>query len=95
MSQRIRALRGQAYNQISPEDLQRLQLMATGQTSNLTPEDTGGSIEDYLNGPSMASVLLKQAKGEYIRDLAEQARASGTEGSVTPMIASVLQLDRQ
>lgn len=95
MSQRIRALRGQANNQISPEVLRQLQFMATGQTSNLSPEDAGGSIDDYLNGPSMASVLLRQAKGEYLKDLAQKARESGTEGGVSPMIASVLQLDRQ
>jgi hypothetical protein len=69
--------------------------MATGQQSNLSAEDVGGPIDDYLNGPSMASVLMKQAKGEYMRDLIQKARESGTEGGVSPMIASVLQLDRQ
>lgn len=95
MSSRIRALRGQSPNQLSPEQLQQLQFMATGQMSNLSPEDTGGPIDDYLNGPSMASVLLRQAKGEYLKDLAQKARENGTEGGVSPMIASVLQLDRQ
>lgn len=95
MSGRIRALAGQQQHQLSPEELQRLRFMATGQQSNLSAEDVGGSIEDYLNGPSMASVLMKQAKGEYMRDLIQKARENGTEGSVSPMIASVLQLDRQ
>lgn len=69
-----------------------LAFLATGQTSNLTDEDTGGSIDDYLNGPSMASILLKQAKGQYLRD---QMQAAGDENpGMAPMIASIMQLDR-
>jgi hypothetical protein len=92
MSARIRALRGQQPSPLTPEQIAYL---STGQMSNLSPEDTGGSIDDYLNGPSMASVLLKQAKGEYFQDLIQQARKAGTEGMTAPMIASILQLDRQ
>jgi hypothetical protein len=80
---------------LTPEEIEQLRFMATGQRSNLTDQDTGGSIEDYLNGPSMASVLLQSARGEYLRDIAQKARQSGTEGSVGPMIASMIQLDRQ
>ena len=95
MSSRIRALRGQSHNQLTPEQLQQLHFMATGQP--LTPDQGQGvaSIDEYLTGPSMASILLKQAKGEYARDLIQQAREAGTEGSVGPMMASILQLDRQ
>lgn len=94
MSSRIRALRGQANSQLSPDQLAQLQFMATGQ--QIVPgQDSGvAPLDEFLDGPSMASVLLKQAKGEYMRDLMEKARASGTEGSMSPMIASVLQLDR-
>jgi len=94
VSSRIRSLRSQAPRQLTPEEIEQLRFMATGQRSNLSEEDTGGSIEDYLNGPSMASVLLRQAKGDYLRNVAEQADANGTMGA-RPMIASILQLDRQ
>ena len=51
-------------------------------------------FEDYLSGPSMASVMLKQAKGQYLRDMASQAREDGMEDAMAPMIASIIQLDR-
>ena len=94
MSSRIRALRGRSGSQLSPEQLAQLQHMATGQP--ITPgQDTGiAPLDEFLDGPSMASVLLKQAKGEYLRNIMQQARDSDTEGTVSPMIASVLQLDR-
>lgn len=74
--------------------LKQLLFMATGQTSNITPEDMGGSPEDYLTGPSMASVMLKSAKGEFLRDMLQQGRKED-DASVAPMIASIIQLDRQ
>lgn len=69
-----------------------LAFLATGQTNNLTDEDTGGSIDDYLNGPSMASILLKQAKGQYLREQMQQD--NGETPGMAPMIASIMQLDR-
>lgn len=92
MSSRIRALRAMrdAQPQLSEQDRKMLAFLATGQNSNLTDEDTGGSMDDYLNGPSMASILLKQAKGELLR---EQMKEDGSN-AMTPMIASILQLDR-
>jgi hypothetical protein len=69
--------------------------MATGQ--QLTPGQGPAiaPLDQFLDRQSMASVLLKQAKGEFMRDLAQKAVENGTEGGVTPMIASILQLDRQ
>lgn len=93
MSNRIRALRYLSHSP-SPEVLKQLLYMATGQASSITADDMGGSPEDYLNGPSMASVMLKQAKGELLRDRLQDARR-GDDPSVAPMIASIIQLDRQ
>lgn len=51
--------------------------------------------QDYLHGPSMASVMLKQAKGDYLKDQMQQADEMGMGTQASPMIASILQLDRQ
>jgi hypothetical protein len=77
---------------MTPEEKQAIQFLMTGQNTNLT-EDITGSMEDYLQGPSMASVLLRQAKGDYLRDLQQKSQEQGT--NMSPMIASILQLDRQ
>jgi hypothetical protein len=77
---------------MTPEEKQAIQFLLTGQNTNLT-EDITGSMEDYLQGPSMASVLLRQAKGDYLRDLQQKSQEQGT--NMSPMIASILQLDRQ
>ena len=91
MSNRIRAMRSRP-REMTPEEKQAIQFLLTGQNTNLT-EDITGSMEDYLQGPSMASVLLRQAKGDYLRDLQQKSQEQGT--NMSPMIASILQLDRQ
>jgi hypothetical protein len=77
---------------MSPEEKQAIQYLLTGQNTNLT-DDMTGSFEDYLKGPSMASVLLRSAKGDYLRQVQQQMLAEGT--SPSPMIDSITQLDRQ
>ena len=57
--------------------------------------DVQEEMLDYLNGPSMASILLRQAKTGLMRDLLGQARENGTEQAMAPMIASITQLDRE
>lgn len=49
-------------------------------------------IMDYLNGPSMADILLKNAKAETLREQFIKAKEEGT--GMGPMIASIQQLDR-
>ena len=49
-------------------------------------------ILDYIDGPSMADILLKNAKAETLRDQYIKAKEEGT--SMGPMIASIQQLDR-
>jgi hypothetical protein len=93
MSNRIRALRYLSHA-LPPDELKQLLYMATGQASNITADDMGGSPEDYLNGPSMASIMLKQAKGELLRDRLQQGRKDD-DPTIAPMIASIIQLDRQ
>lgn len=46
--------------------------------------------------PSLARLLLKQAQGQYLSDLSRQLEEEGRTGhrAMTPMIASLLQLDR-
>jgi len=88
MSDRIRAMR-----EPSPQERKRLErelMIANG----IDP-DTQAEYQDYLNGPSMASILLKQAKMDLMRDLLGKSREDGTEQAMAPMIASITQLDRQ
>lgn len=91
MSRRIRSLRQQP-RELTPEEIKALQYQATGQASNLDEE-----VDDYLAGPSMASVLMKQSQGDYLRTLIQQMEKEGQTGAraTAPMIASILQLDRQ
>jgi hypothetical protein len=108
MSSLIRAMKGQAPN----ERLQDLIAAITGQRSNL-PEELGPpEIEDeamdYLKGPSMASLLMKNAKAMTLRNQLEEAQMAGmdpeaaarkraqneAEMNIYPMIASIKQLDR-
>jgi hypothetical protein len=90
VSRRIRALR-QPPRELTPEEITALRYQATGQASNLDEE-----VDDYLAGPSMASVLMKQSQGDYLRTLMQQMEKEGQTGarSSVPMIASILQLDR-
>jgi hypothetical protein len=91
VSNRIRVMRARPQ-EMSPEEKQAIQYLLTGQNTNLT-DDMTGSFEDYLKGPSMASVLLRSAKGDYLRQVQQQMLAEGT--SPSPMIDSITQLDRQ
>lgn len=90
MSRRIRRLR--EPRELTPEELKALRYQATGQASNLDEEE-----EDYLAGPSMASVLMKQSQGDYLRNLIQSMEKEGMTGAraTAPMIASIMQLDRQ
>jgi len=92
MSSRIRALRKGQTEARGPrfEDLP-LDI----QQHILWMQEMGGENQDYLQGPSMASVLLRQAKGDYLKSQMQQANELGTGSQVSPMIASILQLDRQ
>lgn len=92
--------------------MQRFYMRASGQRSNLPSaldvESVGDPATDYLKGPSMASILLKNAKGLTLRNLLEMAQLEGADPEVAarrmaqneaemrmaPMIASVQQLDR-
>ena len=92
MSNRIRAIRNSAPHQLTKaeaEQLRREIMISNGLDPEIQEE-----FEDYLSGPSMASVMLKQAKGQYLRDMASQAREDGMEDAMAPMIASIIQLDR-
>ena len=92
MSNRIRAIRNSAPRQLTKaeaEQLRREIMISNGLDPEIQEE-----FEDYLSGPSMASVMLKQAKGQYLRDMASQAREDGMEDAMAPMIASIIQLDR-
>lgn len=92
MSNRIRAIRNSAPRQLTKaeaEQLRREIMISKGLDPEIQEE-----FEDYLSGPSMASVMLKQAKGQYLRDMASQAREDGMEDAMAPMIASIIQLDR-
>jgi hypothetical protein len=51
-------------------------------------------IMDYINGPSMADILLENAKTETLRQAYLKAREEGTEAQIGPMLASIKQLDR-
>jgi hypothetical protein len=92
VSNRIRAIRNSAPRQLTKaeaEQLRREIMISKGLDPEIQEE-----FEDYLSGPSMASVMLKQAKGQYLRDMASQAREDGMEDAMAPMIASIIQLDR-
>jgi hypothetical protein len=90
VSRRIRTLRQQP-RELTPEEVKAAQYQMTGQASNLDDE-----VNDYLAGPSMASVLMKQSQGDYLRTLMQQMQEEGRAGerSAVPMISSILQLDR-
>jgi hypothetical protein len=96
----------------SREDIINLIASVTGQQSNLPEpfgaEPIGDPAMDFLKGPSMASILLKNAKGMTLRNQMEEAQMAGMdpeavarrraqndiEMSMGPMIASIKQLDR-
>ena len=101
--------KGQAMSRL----LRALMMLASnGQHSSLPDElgadPIGDPAMDFLKGPSMASVLLKSAKGMTLRNQMEEAQMVGMdpevlarrraqndmEMSMGPMIASIKQLDR-
>lgn len=115
MSNILRAIRGisAAKNgQMNREDMEQLIASITGQRSNLPAElgadPIGDPAADYLQGPSMASILMKNAKAMTLRNQLEEAQMVGLdpevaarkraqndiEMSMAPMIASIKQLDR-
>jgi len=113
MSNIIRAMRGSSGGGgMSDEKLQQLVASITGQRSNLPPElgaePIGDPALDYLSGPSIASVLLKNAKAITLKNQLEEAQMVGAdpeviarrraqneaEMNIYPMIASIKQLDR-
>lgn len=115
MSRLIRAMRGVptgSGRDLSPAEMRELLFSLTGQSSSLPPEmnieGAGDPAADYLKGPSMASILLKNAKGMTLRNLMEEAQLANadpdvaarvrarneTEMAMAPMIASIRQLDR-
>ncbi len=87
-------------------------LSSGGQNSSLPDgvgaDPLGDPAMDYLKGPSMASILLKNAKAMTLRNQLEEAQLVGLdpevaarrraqndiEMSMGPMIASIKQLDR-
>lgn len=83
---------------MSPEAQAELQkiidYMTTGQWSGLDDGDVGGSdqFEDYLNGPSMASILVENAKNQTLQE--QYAKSREANDGMAPMIASIKQLDR-
>lgn len=95
MSNRIRQMRQKS---LTPEEIEQLTKMvnylASGQYSSLNAEDVGGldQFEDYLNGPSMASILVENAKAQTLQDQFLEARKNET--GMGPMISSIKQLDR-
>ena len=94
------------------EAMQRFLMRAYGQRSNLPSaldiESIGDPAMDFLRGPSMASILIKNAKGLTLKNQLEMAQLEGADPEVVarrmaqneaemrmaPMIASVQQLDR-
>jgi hypothetical protein len=64
------------------------------QASYFLGSDELKEIMDYLNGPSMADILLENARNQTLREQYKQATENGTEASVGPMLASIKQLDR-
>jgi hypothetical protein len=93
--------------------LRALMMLASGGQNSSLPEDLGADpigdpAMDFLKGPSMASILLKNAKGMTLRNQMEEAQLVGAdpevaarrraqndiEMSMGPMIASIKQLDR-
>ena len=80
------------------EELDELIWQLTGQRSSLSPrlgaEPLGDPAADYLNDPSTADLLMKNAKAMTIHDLLKQARSEGGNPQMAPMIASIQQLDR-
>jgi hypothetical protein len=92
--------------------MQELLFAITGQRSSLPPDMGAPPIEDeamdYLRGPSMASLLMKNAKAMTLRNQLEEAQMVGmdpeavarrraqneAEMNIYPMIASIKQLDR-
>ena len=80
------------------EELDELIWQLTGQRSSLSPrlgaEPLGDPAADYLNDPSAADLLMKNAKAMTVHDLLKQARSEGGNPQMAPMIASIQQLDR-
>jgi hypothetical protein len=113
MSRLLRALRGASSGgQMAREDLEDFIFRTTGQRSNLSDslgaDPLGDPASDYLQGPSMASILIKNAKAMTLRNQIEEAQLAGADPEVAakrraqndiemamgPMIASIKQLDR-
>ena len=93
--------------------LRALMMLASGDQNSSLPDELGADplgdpAMDFLKGPSMASILLKNAKGMTLRNQMEEAQMAGMdpealakrraqndmEMSMGPMIASIKQLDR-
>jgi hypothetical protein len=93
MSNRIRRLR---QPDLTPEQIEQMQKLAiyaaTGQWSGLDSQEFMDPINDYLDGPSMASILLKNAKAQTLQE--QFAEDSKNDAGMGPMIASIRQLDR-
>lgn len=113
MSKILRALRGASSGgQMSREDIEDLIFRITGQRSNLSDslgaDPLGDPASDYLQGPSMAGILMKNAKAMTLKSQLEEAQLAGADPEVAarrraqnememniyPMIASIKQLDR-
>ncbi len=96
MSRLLRTLR---ESRMSPQQQELLKFLVTGgQYSSLPPDigadPIGDPAADYLDGPSMADILLKNAKAMAVHDMLRQARSEDGNPRMAPMIASIGQLDR-
>jgi len=99
MSNILRALRNRDRRlPKSDEELDEIIWQLTGQRSSLSPRlgalPLGDPAADYLNDPSAADLLMKNAKSMTIHDLLKQARSEDGNPQMAPMIASIQQLDR-
>jgi len=84
---------------MTPEQQELLKFLVTGGQYSSLPPDVGADpledpAHDYLKGPSMAEILLKNAKAMTVHDMLKQARSEEGNPQMAPMIASIKQLDR-
>jgi hypothetical protein len=78
----------------APENMKQLGVLAHEMSHVRQCARVGGldQFEDYLNGPSMASILVENAKAQTLQDQFLEARKNET--GMGPMISSIKQLDR-